>query len=88
MAAILTKVLGRTVSGVIVEPDEYRNSLVKGGMDAWLADALVELRTGILEPEGALVTSAVADVTGRPPITFERFARDHIANFAAGAPLT
>lgn len=87
IAAILTKVLLRTVSGFMVGPDEYRSSLVNGGMDAWLADALVELRTGISEREGCLVTSAVADVTGRPPITFERFARDHIAAFAAAGPL-
>ena len=50
---------------------------------AWQVDGLLEDYASYARGEAAEVYPTVADVTGRPPLSIERFARDYVAAFAA-----
>ncbi len=80
-AEILSSVLGKPVRFVDVPPDEAHKALVDAGLEAWFADALLEIDNAFRAGEGARVTSVVADVTGNQPRSFADFARAHAEEF-------
>jgi uncharacterized protein YbjT (DUF2867 family) len=78
---ILSAVIGRPLEIVQVPEAGARAGMMKAGMTAELADAIMELmRSGMGEAHERLTTT-VRDVTGRPPRTFETWARDHASAF-------
>lgn len=78
----LSSTLRRVIRYVPISFDEARRTMLAQGLPDWLADALVKLYE-IFSADGAAdVTSAIADVTGRSPNSFERFVRDHAGAFA------
>jgi uncharacterized protein YbjT (DUF2867 family) len=78
-AEVLTRVLGKPVRYVPVSGEQYKQAAVSAGTPPAYADALVDLNRHIAEGRMSRVTSAVKDLTGRDPATFEHFARDHAA---------
>ena len=77
IAEILSRVLGRTIGYVPISPEQYRQAAVAAGTPEGYADALVDLNRYYLEGKASVVTPSVRQLTGRDPIPFEQFARDH-----------
>jgi uncharacterized protein YbjT (DUF2867 family) len=77
IAEILSRALGRTIRYVPISPEQYRQAAVAARTPEGYADALVDLNRYYLEGKAAGVTPAVRQLTGRDPIPFEQFARDH-----------
>ena len=75
----LSAALGRKISYVHLPPAEYRQAVLQAGVPAWLADALLELYDYYRDGKASRVTDAVERISGRPPISFARFACDHAA---------
>jgi uncharacterized protein YbjT (DUF2867 family) len=81
VAATLSRVLGRPVRYVDVPPEAARESMLKAGMPGWNADAVTELYGAFATGQFGYTTDAVQRITGRPPIPFERWARENAAAF-------
>lgn len=81
IAQIFSGELGRPIRYVDMPVEAYREYLVGTGTAPWRTDDLVALarlfRTGRTWP----VTSAVAELTGRPARSFRSFVRAHAAAF-------
>jgi len=82
VADILSQVLGKQVRYVAVSDDAAKSAMIAGGAPELYADYVVELNQYFRAGGAAGVSSAVKDVTGRDPITFEQFARDYAEAFA------
>lgn len=82
IAAVFSEVLGREVTYMDVPPGAALEGMLSSGMPGWLADDLLKLMTLVFAPgHGAAVADTVSRVTGRAPITFREFVRDHAAAF-------
>jgi uncharacterized protein YbjT (DUF2867 family) len=77
MASQLTSVLGRTVSFFDVPENIMREELLRFGIPEWQADGLIEDYAHYRRGEAADISTAVQDVTGRPPRAFQEFAADY-----------
>lgn len=80
-ADILSQVLGKKVSYMPVSDDAARQGMLDAGIPAPYADDLIDLNRFYRKGGAAGLTSTVKDVTGRDPIGFEQFARDHAGAF-------
>jgi uncharacterized protein YbjT (DUF2867 family) len=78
-ATKLSTALGRTIRYVDVPPTDYRQALLGMGMPAASVDRLLDLYRYIREGRAAVKSTAIREVTGRDPISFDQFARDHAA---------
>jgi uncharacterized protein YbjT (DUF2867 family) len=78
-AAKLSTALGRTIRYIDVPPADYRQALLGMGMPAASVDRLLDLYRYIREGRAAVKSTAIREVTGREPISFDQFARDHAA---------
>ncbi|HEY0377278.1 MAG TPA: SDR family oxidoreductase [Pyrinomonadaceae bacterium] len=77
----LSSVLGREVRYVEVPIEGARGTMVGAGMNAWTVDALIELFNFYKDGGADQVRDTVREVTGRDPITFAQFAKDHAQAF-------
>jgi uncharacterized protein YbjT (DUF2867 family) len=79
MAEKISKAVGKPVRYVDLSDADYKKAQLSYGVpEAW-ADALVDLNVYYRSGAGASITRDVEKVLGRPPGTFDRFARDHAA---------
>jgi uncharacterized protein YbjT (DUF2867 family) len=81
IAAALAAALGRPVTFTDVAPEAFAASL-QAILPPWQADGLLEDYAHYRRGEAAVVSSAVAEVTGRPAIDVRQFARDYASAFA------
>jgi uncharacterized protein YbjT (DUF2867 family) len=81
VAEQLSTVLGRAVECVEVSFEDARQAMVGGGMPEWLTDGVLELARFQEAGYAAGLTDGVAEVTGREPRRFEKFARDYKSAF-------
>jgi len=71
------------VSYVNVPPEAAFQAMVAAGVPEWLAKDYVALLVKVYATGAAAsVTPVVADLTGKPPRTFDRLARDFAGVFA------
>ena len=77
MASQLSDALGRDVAFVDIPEQAMRDMLFAFGIPAWQADGLIEDYAHYRLGEASTISSAVVDVTGRPPRSFAAFARDY-----------
>lgn len=77
----LSRAIGRPVRHGDVSPSDFRTAMLGAGMPEWFADGLNELYAWVRDGGAERVTNTVAEVTGRPPIRFDEFARDCAAAF-------
>jgi uncharacterized protein YbjT (DUF2867 family) len=77
VAAILTATLGRPIRYDEVPPDALRGGLHAAGLPPAYVEGLLAILALFREGYAARVTDAVATITGRPPRTFEQYARDY-----------
>jgi uncharacterized protein YbjT (DUF2867 family) len=82
MARQLSKAVGRRVTFVDVPPQAMRAALADLGLPDWQADGLLEEFAMYRRGEAAGAESGVRDALGRPPRSFDEFARDHAPMFA------
>jgi uncharacterized protein YbjT (DUF2867 family) len=82
MADQLSRAVGRTITFVDVPPESMRAALVSLGFPAWQADGLLEEFAMYRRGEAAEVESGVNEALGRPPRSFDEFARDYAPLFS------
>ncbi|MFD6103312.1 hypothetical protein ACFWFQ_11655 [Nocardia salmonicida] len=76
IAAKLSAAYGRTISYIDLPPAELAASLAARGLPAGFVTDVAELHVDIAEGVAAHTTSAVADLTGASPGTFDEFLAD------------
>jgi uncharacterized protein YbjT (DUF2867 family) len=81
LAAILGKEIDKQIVYVAVPAKAALDGMIQSGMPEFLASGLVDLFTYFAEGRAAALTNTVKDVTGKEPISFERFAREHAKLF-------
>jgi uncharacterized protein YbjT (DUF2867 family) len=81
VAEKLSLVTGRPVSYRDVPLADVRHRLLETGMPEWHVEVQLEFNTALREGNASTVTDTVEAVTGKPPRTFEQFAREHAALF-------
>jgi uncharacterized protein YbjT (DUF2867 family) len=77
LVAILSQVTGRPMRHVQVDGAAVRRHMMATGIPERYAGLLAGLEESIRQGSEARVTGTVARVTGRPPRSFEAFAREH-----------
>jgi uncharacterized protein YbjT (DUF2867 family) len=84
VAAVYSRVLGRSVSWKEVTLEEARHSMLDAGLPDELASGFVEIMARYRDG-GAThdVSPAVSQLLGREPLSFEQFVHDHEDAFAA-----
>lgn len=80
-AEVLTRVLGKKVAYVAVSDEAAKAGMLAAGMPEFYVDYLIDLSQFYRKGGAARVTSAVKDVTGKDPVSFEQFVRDNAAAF-------
>ena len=80
-ADTLSKVTGRDIQYVDLPGDVARQAMIDAGMPEVISEAIVELGDAVKAGHTSAISTAVQQVTGRPPITFEKFAEDHMSHF-------
>ncbi|WP_020667784.1 NAD(P)H-binding protein [Amycolatopsis nigrescens] len=80
-AAIITAGTGRPVRVVPIGTGEQAAGLRAAGIPAEFAAALASVEDGIRAGREDQVSTAVLDLTGRPPRTFAEFVKDHAAEW-------
>ena len=81
VAAILTHETGRPIRYEDVPPDALRGALVGAGMPADYVESILGILAAFKAGFAARVSDAVPTITGRAPITFAQYARDHRDRF-------
>ena len=82
MADALSRAVGRAISFVDVPPESMGSALVEMGLPAWQVDGLLEEFAMYRRGEAAAAESGIREALGRPPRSFDEFARDHASLFA------
>jgi uncharacterized protein YbjT (DUF2867 family) len=81
VAEKISRVAGREISYVDLPSAEFKKAILSAGTPEWSAEALLDLQRLYREGKASLVTDDVERLTGRKPITFDRFARDYAFAF-------
>jgi hypothetical protein len=81
MANLLSGAVERTITFVDVPPESMRTALADLGFPAWQAYGLLEEFAMYRRGEAAEVESGVSEALGRPPRSFDEFARDYASLF-------
>lgn len=80
-AAVLSNVLGRTISYVAISDDAAKAGMLSAGFPEFYIDYLIELAQYYRKGGAGRVTNAVEEITGRKPVSFDQFVRDHKSSF-------
>lgn len=80
-AATLGEVSGKKANYVDVPEAAAHKAMLDMGMPAWMVDAMMELHGIDKAGYASEVTDAVRKITGREPVTFAQFARQHAASW-------
>jgi uncharacterized protein YbjT (DUF2867 family) len=78
-AAKLSAATGRTIRYVNVSEEEFSSAMSAMGLPPSYVERLLDLYRYIRSGHLPVASTAIRDVTGREPISFERFARDYAA---------
>ena len=81
MARQLSKAVDRTITFVDVPPESMWAALAELGFPAWQADGLLEEFAMYRRGEAAEIEPGVHEALGRPPRSFDEFARDYASLF-------
>lgn len=81
VSEILSEVMGRAIRYVDVSDESARQRMKNAQIPDWLIDVLMELYQLHRGGATSAVLPTVEQVTGKPPISFRRFALDHIEAF-------
>jgi uncharacterized protein YbjT (DUF2867 family) len=79
VAQILSVVLGRKIAYQDLPEQAYKRGMMEAGVPEWLADALVDAQHYARRGQASDTLGSVQQITGRRPISVDRFARDYRA---------
>jgi uncharacterized protein YbjT (DUF2867 family) len=79
---ILAEALGKPIRSVDISTESAVQGLLRAGLPAPVATAVAQSFEAIREGRGAIVKDTVGKVTGRPPRTFQSWAKEHAPRFA------
>jgi uncharacterized protein YbjT (DUF2867 family) len=82
VAAVLSRLLGRTITYRRLSFDEDRAAMIAAGVPAPIAEMNAQAFSLIAEGDAAWVSEDVASLLGRPARSFERFATDYATAFS------
>jgi uncharacterized protein YbjT (DUF2867 family) len=86
VAEKLSAVTGKPIRYVNVAPEDANKAQLAAGVSPYLADALAELFAERRKGKEANVSPAVQMILGRPPVSFDAFARRNAAIFRGEQP--
>lgn len=82
VAAVLSKLLGRTITYAELSFDENKNAMIRAGVPAPIAEMNAQAAALTADGDSEWVTDDVAALLGRPARSFEQFAADYAAAFS------
>ncbi len=82
VAAVLSKLLGRTITYREVSFDENKDMMIRAGVPETIAEMNAQAFSMTAEGDAEWITSDVPSLLGRPARSFEQFAADHAAAFS------
>jgi len=82
VAAVLSRLLGRTITYRRLSFDEDQAAMIAAGVPAPIAEMNAQAFSLIAEGDAAWVSEDVASLLGRPARSFERFATDYVTAFS------
>jgi len=82
VAAVLSKLLGRTITYRELTFEENRDAMIRGGVPAPIAEMNAQAFSLTAEGDAEWVTDDVPSLLGRPARSFEQFAADHATAFS------
>jgi len=82
VAAVLSKLLGRTITYRELTFEENRDAMIRAGVPAPIAEMNAQAFSLTAEGDAEWVTSDVLSLLGRPARSFEQFAADHATAFS------
>ncbi|MBD1398324.1 SDR family oxidoreductase [Pontibacter sp. JH31] len=77
MAAHLSEQTGKEIQFVDIPEEKARQAMRSQHMPEQIVDAMLELYVAHKSGKSSSVTNTVQEVTGRPPHTFQQFAKDY-----------
>ncbi len=77
VAEKLSAVTGKRITYVPIPDEAFKEGAIASGVLEWYADSLVDLQRYYRDDSASQVTEAVREVTGKAPISFDEFAREH-----------
>ena len=81
MAAILSRLLGRTITYRELTFEENRDTMIRAGVPEPIAQQNAQAFSLTADGDAAWVTDDVPAILGRPARSFEQFTADHAAAF-------
>ncbi len=85
-ASAISRAAGRPIHYIPITEDEARRLILGAGLPPARADRLIGFYRHVRDGHCSPVTGDVARVLGRPPLSFEDFARDHAEHWRGVAP--
>ena len=82
IAAVLSALLGRTITYAELSFDENRDAMVRAGLPAPVAEMNAQAFSLTADGDAEWVTDDVPAILGRPARSFEQFAADHATAFS------
>ena len=82
VAAVLSKLLGRTITYTEVSFDENRDAMIRAGVPTPVAEMNAQAFSLTADGDAEWVTDDVPAILGRPARSFKQFAADHAAAFS------
>jgi uncharacterized protein YbjT (DUF2867 family) len=79
---ILSRLINRPLRVVDITTETAVENMVRSGIPAPIATGVAKSFESIRDGKAAMATDAVAQLTGRPPLTFEDWATRHVDKFA------
>jgi uncharacterized protein YbjT (DUF2867 family) len=81
LVQILSEAVGKPIEYVPITDDAAREGMQKAGLPTFLIDALLPFASFVRSGKGGEILPTVEQVTGRKPLTFADWAREHAADF-------
>ena len=82
VAAVLSKLLGRTITYRELTFEENKDAMIRAGIAEQIAEMNAQAFSLTADGDAAWVTDDVPAILGRPALSFEQFAADHAAAFS------
>ena len=82
VAAVLSRLLGRTITYREVTFEENRDAMIRAGVPAPIAEMNAQAFSLTAEGDAEWITEDVPKLLGQPARTFEQFAADHAIAFS------
>jgi uncharacterized protein YbjT (DUF2867 family) len=77
VAKLMTDVLGKKISYVNVDPNDFFKSLLSAGLPEDYSNFLLYIAGALREGHASAINENVKEITGKDPILFKNYVKDH-----------